>query len=139
MKLTFEQSQYFSVPEKLLSILNTELAKLTDPQSDSLTITFNFRDEDYSIDNGGFHPVEIHLNKHKTLWQFEYITDFSLQGYPYPELVKEIDVCFKSKEVNTLYGIGMNKRESDEFISLFLDNFISYVEMGVFTVKITFD
>jgi hypothetical protein len=139
MKLTFEQSQYFSVPEKLFSILNTELAKLTEPQSDSLGITFNFRDPDYSADKGGFHPVEIRLNKHNNQWHFEYITDFSLQGSPYPELVKEIDVCFQSKEVSTLYGIGMSKRESDEFIELFLGNFIAYVEMEVFTARITFD
>jgi hypothetical protein len=139
MKLTFDQSQYFSVPEKLLSILNTELAKLTEPQSDSLGITFNFRDPDYSADKGGFHPVEIRLNKHNNQWHFEYITDFSFQGFPYPELVKEIDICFHSKEVSTFYGVGMNKQESDEFIEHFLGNFINYVEMGVFTVRIGFD
>jgi hypothetical protein len=139
MKLTFDQSQYFSVPDKLYSILNTELAKLTEPQSDSTGITFNFRDVDYSADKGGFHPVELRLTKNKGLWKFEYITDFSFQGCPYPELVKEIDVCFQSKEVNTLYGIGMSKRESDEFIELFLGNFIAYVEMEVFTARITFD
>jgi len=139
MKLTFDQSQYFSVPEKLLSILNTELAKLTEPESNSTGITFNFRDPDYSADKGGFHPVEIRLNKHNNQWQFEYITDFSFQSFPYPELVKEIDICFHSKEVSTFYGVGMNKRESDEFIKHFLGNFITYVEMEVFTVRIGFD
>lgn len=139
MKLTFDQSQCFSVPEKLLSILNTELAKLTDPDPTSRGITFNFRDENYSSDDGGFHPVEIRLNKHNNQWQFEYITDFSFQGFPYPELVKEIDICFHSKQVTTFFGVPMNKSESDEFIEHFIGNFTAYVDMGVFKVKIGFD
>jgi hypothetical protein len=139
MKLTFDQRQCFSVPEKLYSILNTELAKQTDPNSSSLGITFNFRDVDYSADSGGYHPVELRVTKHNNLWQFEYITDFCFVGSPYPELAKDIDVCFQTKQIYTQFGIGMSKQESDEFLAMFLNNFISYVEMDVFTVKITFD
>lgn len=139
MKLTFEQSQCFSVPEILLSILNTEVAKLIDPQPESTGITFNFRDPRYSAERGGYHPVEIRVTKHKDLWQFVYITDFCFQGFPYPELVKDIDVCFHTKQVYTQLGIGMSKKETDEFLSMFLSNFIGYVEMGVFTVKVSFD
>jgi hypothetical protein len=139
MKLTFNQSQCFSAPEKLYSLLNTELAKLTEPQSNSTGITINFRDEDYSADKGGFHPVEMRLRKHKGLWQFEYITDFSYLGYPYPELVKEIDICFQTKQVDCLYGGKLNKQDSDELIELFLTNFIGYVEMGAFSVSVTFN
>jgi len=139
MKLTFNKSQYFSVPENLLSILNTELAKLTNPESNSTGITFNFRDPDYNADKGGFHPVEIRLSKHNNQWQFEYITDFSFQGFPFPELVKEIDICYQTKQVYNLYYGYLNKKDSNELIELFLTNFISYVEMEVFTVKITFD
>jgi hypothetical protein len=139
MKLTFDQSQCFRVPAKLYSILNTELAKQTDPDSSSLGITFNFRDINYSADSGGYHPLEARVIKHNNLWQFEYITDFCFVGFPYPELAKDIDVCFQSKQVYTQFGIGMSKQEADEFLSMFLNNFISYVEMDVFTVKITFD
>lgn len=139
MKLTFDKRQCFSVPEKLCILLNTELAKLTEPDSSSLGITFNFRDVDYSADSGGYHPIEIRVTKHKDLWQFEYITDFCFVGYPYPELAKDIDVCFQTKQVYTQFGIGMSKQESDEFLGMFLNNFITYVEMDVFTVKITFD
>ncbi|MFT6906014.1 MAG: hypothetical protein ACJAS1_002677 [Oleiphilaceae bacterium] len=139
MKLTFDQSQCFSVPEKLLNILNTELTKLTGTQPDSTGITFNFRDPDYSADTGGYHPVEIRVTKHMELWQFEYITDFCFEGFPYPELVKDIDVCFHTQKIYTQFDISMSKQEADDFFSMFLNNFISYVEMGVFTVKVTFD
>ena len=139
MKLTFNKSQCFSVPEKLYSILNTELAKLTEPQSNSTGITLNFRDPDYSADKGGFHPVEMRLSKHKDLWLFEYITDFSFQGFPYPELVKEIDICYQTKQVYSLYGGCLSQQDGNELIELYLTNFISYVEMETFTVKITFD
>jgi len=141
MKLTFDQRQCFSVPEKLYSILNAALAKQTVPDSSSLGITFNFHDLDYSADSGGYHPVEIRVSKNNisSLWGVEYITDFCFVGHPYPELAKDIDVCFQTKQIYTQFGIGMSKQESDEFLAMFLNNFISYVEMDVFTVKITFD
>tara|TARA_R110001583_G_scaffold115266_1_gene265800 strand:+ start:11258 stop:11683 length:426 start_codon:yes stop_codon:yes gene_type:complete len=141
MKLTFDQRQCFSVPEKLYTILNTELAKQTDPDSSSLGITFNFRDLDYSASSGGYHPVEIRINRNNINmpWELEYLTDFCFVGFPYPELAKDIDVCFQTKQIYTQFGIGMSKKESDEFLAMFLNNFISYVEMDVFTVKITFD
>lgn len=139
MKQTFNQSQCFRVPDKLYSILSTELSKVTAPPSDNVGITLNFRDTDYSAETGGFHPVEIRLVKHNNQWQFDYITDLSFQGYPCPELVKEIDICFQSKQVHCLYGGSLNKKDGDELIGVFLTNFIGYVEMGVFSVSVTFD
>lgn len=139
MKQTFNQSQCFRVPDKLYGILSTELSKVTAPTSDNVGITLNFRNVDYSAETGGFHPVEIRLIKHNNQWQFDYITDLSFQGYPYPELVKEIDICFQTKQVNCLYGGKLNKQDGDELIELFLTNFIGYVEMGVFSVSVTFN
>lgn len=138
MKLTFDRSQCFAVPDALLSILNSTLAEITPPEADSDTIILNFRDSDYSADGGGFHPVEIRLVKHHELWQFAYITDFSFQGLPYPELVVDIDVCFISKEVYSIYGGWLDKTSGEELKELFLANFISYVEMEVFKVEVTF-
>jgi len=142
MKLTFNPSQCFRVPEALYSILNSELSKVTAPQEDITGITINFRDPDYSADDGGFHPVEIRVIKFtngSTHWDFEYITDFSFQGQPYPELVKEIDVCFITQQVYALYGGNLEKEDGNELIELFLANFINYVELGIFNVKISFD
>ena len=142
MKLTFDTSQCFAVPDTLLSILNSTLDTITPPDSNSDVIIFNFRDPDYSSDGGGFHPVEIRLNKSEVngveLYQFVYITDFSFQGLPYPELTVDIDVCFIAEQVYALYGGWLNKTDSEELKTLFLTNFISYVEMDVFKVEVTF-
>jgi hypothetical protein len=140
MKLTFNRSQCFSVPDELLSILNTTLSTIDSPDLNTTGIIFNFRDDDYSADRGGFHPVEIRLSKQNEQWQFEYITDFSFLGHPYPELVKEIDVCFNTNKVYQLFiGWIENNADADELVNMLLTNFVSYVGMSVFTVTVSFD
>jgi hypothetical protein len=138
MKLTFDRSQCFAVPDAFLSILNSTLDNITPPDANSEVIIFNFRDPDYSAKDGGFHPVEIRLVRHHELWQFAYITDFSFQGSPYPELVVDIDVCFISKGVYSIYGGWLDKTSGEELKELFLANFIAYVEMEVFKVEVAF-
>lgn len=143
MHLNFDRRQCFAVPDGLCQLLNDELAKLASSNPHTEAITFNFRDPDYSALGGGFHPVEIRLVKHmlsgKVVWQFEYITDFSYQGFPHAELTKEIDVCFHTKEVYHLYGGNLNRRDSQMLIAMFLENFVSYYQMGVFKVTVSFD
>lgn len=138
MKLTFNQGQHFTVPGELTHILNNELSKIDKDEPDIRGITFNFHDDDYSSDRGGFHPVEIRLVSSESLWLFEYITDFSFQG-AYPELVKDIDVCFLTGQIHTLYSGCLQGSGARELIDLFLSNFISYVEMKIFTVSVSFD
>ena len=140
MKLTFNRSQHFRVPEKLEAILNTELEQTNLVELKTKGIVFNFRDVDYSADGGGFHPVEIRIIEKDGLWQFEYVTDFSYLGHPYPELVKEIDICFINNTVYQLF-IGTIEDEVDakELMNLMLTNFIHYVEMDLFTVSLSFD
>lgn len=140
MKLIFDQSQCFSVPETLCQLLNDELAKISVPDCNTGGIIFNFRDPDYSSSLGGYHPVELglvkNLSQSKGQWEFEYITDFSYQG---DELVNEIDICFKTEQVYSLYGGYLGQQDSNELIALFLDNFVSYYQMNVFTVTVLFD
>jgi len=142
MELSFNKKQSFTVPEKLYQILADELAGKSLQDSDTQGIILNFRDPDYSISTGGFHPVEIRLIKTSVNdgheYQFVYITDFSFQGAPYPELAVDIDVCFIAEQVFTVYGGWLDKRNGDELKDLFLTNFVSYVEMGVFKVEVTF-
>ena len=40
------------------------MTKLTEHQQVNDSVTINFRDPNYSAENGGFHPVEIRLEKH---------------------------------------------------------------------------
>jgi len=139
MKLNFDKAQCFTVPEKLYRLLNAELATLTTPALATNAITFNFRGNDYSADKGGYHPVEIRLELHNSLWQFIYITDFSYQGFPYPELVKEIDFCFQSKQVCSLYGGNLSRRDGNDLFKIFLSNFIEYHAMEAYSASISFD
>jgi hypothetical protein len=139
MKLNFNKAQCFTVPEKLYRLLNTELVTLTTPALEASAITFNFRDNDYSAELGGHHPVEIRLELHNNLWQFIYLTDFSYQGFPYPELVKEIDACFQSKQVYSLYRGWLNRRDSNQLLKLFIENFVEYHSMGTYQVTVSCD
>jgi len=142
MKLIFNKKQCFTVPEKLYQLLSDELTNVSLPRSDTEGIILNFRDVDYSIVTGGFHPVEIRLIKcmvdDEVNYQFVYITDFSFQGSPYPELTVDIDVCFIAEQVYTVYGGWLDKTSGEELKELFLTNFISYVDMKVFEVEVTF-
>jgi hypothetical protein len=142
MKLIFNKKQCFTVPEKLYQILSDELVNVLTPEIDAEVIILTFRDPDYSSSAGGFHPLEIRLVKSmasvEAVYEFAYITDFSFQGSPYPELVVDIDVCFIAEQVYTVYGGWLNKTSGEELKELFLTNFISYVEMQVFEVEVTF-
>jgi len=100
-------------------------------------VTVNFRDPTYSAESGGFHPVEISLSRHGESWLLDYLTDFHYVGFPYPELEKAVDVSWQDGYC-WLAGIG------DCAISDFVDywqlwqrNFVSYVQMGVFTLHIS--
>jgi len=137
MKLNFNKQQCFAVPVKLHTLLNTELAKVEAPKSSAYAVTCNFSDPNYSSDKGGYHPVELRLEKHNNQWQFIYITDFSYQGYP-AELVKEIDVCFETKRVFSLFGGWLNQRNAKEMFKLFISNFIEYHSMDIYQTKISF-
>jgi len=138
MQLNFNSVQGFIVPAKLHALLNCELAKVEKPEVSFYALTFNFRDPNYSSEKGGYHPVELRLEKHNDQWQFIYITDFSYQGGPYPELVKEIDVCFETKRVFSLFGGWLSQRSGKELIKLFISNFIEYHSMDTYQTNISF-
>jgi hypothetical protein len=136
MKLIIKQAECFALPEAFYDMLTTELCKVR-VKSDITNIVLNFRDKGYSADNGGFHPVEIRLHKLNDNWQLVYVTDFAYHGCPYPELVKEIDICFTRKQVYHLYGGWLNKQAGSELIQLFIGTFIEYHNMGVYVVEIS--
>ncbi|MCJ8320620.1 MAG: DUF2787 domain-containing protein [Colwellia sp.] len=107
----------------LYQILNDELANHSSPDYDAESIILNFRDPDYSSDSGGFYPNEIRFIKHVLAGRvqslFEYMTDFSFQGYPFAVLTKEIDVCFRTKLAYNLYGGWLSKAAGDELMAMF--------------------
>ena len=66
------------------------------------SVTINFRDPTYSAENGGFHPVEIRLERQNNAWHLCYITDFAYVGSgPYVELAKDLDFDFIERSATT--------------------------------------
>lgn len=139
MKLNFNKDQGFAVSEKLYQLINTELAEKATPVNGANVITLNFRDPGYSAETGGYHPVEIRVEKINEFWQIAYITDFSFQGSPFPELIKEIDICFITKQAFSLFCGWLQNKSAKELLSLFIDNFIDYYSMDCYQVSISFD
>ena len=58
-----------------VAILENELKKVQLPAG--VGVILNFRDPNYSPETGGFHPVEIHINRKGRI---EYVTDFAFVG-----------------------------------------------------------
>ena len=128
------------VPDNLRCLLQTHLDKSLAEQPELTAITLNFRDPDYSAENGGFHPVEIRLVKSGTDWQISYITDFAYVGAGYfAELAKELDFDFGCQQYT--YGLFGNipPDELAELFSLWAENFMQFTQMDIFTISTSFD
>jgi len=139
MNLIFNKAQGFPVPQSFYAALNREMNKATIPMKSITAITFNFLDPDYSAESGGYHPVEVRIEKQNGIWSLVYITDFSFQGMSFPELVKEIDICFITKQVFSLFAGGSIRQHANGLIKMFIGNFIEYYKQGVFDVHVTFE
>ncbi len=113
--------------------LSQVLRQPRDKQSDHMTI--NFRDKSYSAENGGYHPVEIALNKtDENHYSILYITDFSYCGGPYPELERDLDFDIGNGMAFSRYAGWQNIRHSSviELYELWESNFIVYQEMEAY-------
>lgn len=139
MKLNFNKAQGLTVPESFYALLTKELEVIELPNKPFNSLTVNFRDPNYSPTNGGYHPVEIRLEKDTKKWRLIYITDFSYQGSPFPELVKEINVCFVTEKVFSLFGGWLDNKISEALLQPFIDNFILYYSWDCYEVTVSFD
>lgn len=137
MNININKSQVPKMPESFYQVIEQELAQLSTEEHCN-AITLNFRDPRYSADRGGFHPVEIRLEKQQEHWRLVYTTDFAFHGQPFPELVKEIDICFNSKQVYSVYSGWLSENEGIELIKLLAVNFHTYYQMGVYKVDVSF-
>ncbi|EDM69291.1 hypothetical protein PE36_07382 [Moritella sp. PE36] len=132
MKLNFDSdSLLVPVTQDLMNLL-AKVAQEQEIPTGTNTIVFNFRDSTYSNKKGGYHPVEISITCNGGLWQFDYITSFSYQGYPYPELAKEIDFDM-SNGTGLVYPLPMRAlHEVMDFYPTWEMNFIDYQDSGAF-------
>jgi hypothetical protein len=114
--------------EALQKLINQHQAK-----DDAITI--NFRDSNYSAEQGGFHPVEIRLEHKDSTWQFCYITDFCYVGSGYTaELAKDLDFDFQAGVFQNLFGIFPIEQATDMY-QIWESNFLHYWQvMNVFNV-----
>ena len=101
------------------------------------SVIFNFRDQSYSAESGGFHPVEIALTRETdNTWHYAYITDFAFVGNQYPELAKELDFDFLSGEWFASYLGDYSSIKEDaaarELYCLWEHNFLAYADMGMY-------
>ena len=132
MKLNFDSDGLLvPVTPDLMNLL-TKVAQTQDIPTDTNIIVFNFRDSTYSNKKGGYHPVEISITCNGGLWQFDYITSFSYQGYPYPELAKEIDFDM-SNGTGLVYPLPMRSlHEVMDFYPTWEMNFCNYQNISAF-------
>ncbi|WP_413162338.1 DUF2787 domain-containing protein [Aeromonas salmonicida] len=128
------------VAQALLAQLCQEVAKTSLDLERLTQLTFNFRNPGYSAEQGGVHPVEIRLIRGLDGWLFDYVTDFSFQGYGQDaELCKELDFNFLDNE-HYMQGWGpLRLAEARELFDLWQTNFIAYCRLECFTVTASGD
>lgn len=101
-------------------------------------ICVNFRDPTYSAERGGYHPVEIFLERFGTHYKLCYITNFCYAGIgDYAELVKSLDFEFIAGTFQDLSGYYPIET-AREIYPMWEDNFLTYwLEMKVFEMEVS--
>jgi len=94
----------------------------------------NFRDPTYSATNGGYHPVEVHVDSKGDVLS---ITDFAYFGMPpFVELGIELDWSFEHdsfRQFDDMYDLECGR----SLLGLYLANFTAYYKSGVYRVEVT--
>ena len=112
------------------------IADLITPYKNENGVTINFRDPNYSAENGGYHPVEIRLENEGDCWRFCYITDFCFVGNGHmAELAKDLDFDFDAGVLQSLHGTYPIEQVIEIF-QVWETNFIYYAMVSkVFTIQ----
>lgn len=97
-------------------------------------VVIHFRDPEYDHATGGYHPVEIAVDRGGAI---QYVTDFALYGAPpQVELCKEIDFDFGLKLFQHFardYPINQGRG----LYKIWEENFISYYDRQVYQVEVS--
>lgn len=120
----------FSLSVALIALINAEIERAGIPLPQGVIL--NFRDPGYSPERGGYHPVEIAIDRKGMIL---YITDFSFVGRPpYAELAKELDFDF-SQQLFGHMGQDYPLSEGREIFQLWQSNFVAYYRSGVYQIE----
>ena len=129
MKIDVSRLPY-KIDTALVNLLEAEVNKKAPPPGSAVTL--NFRDPNYNITNGGFHPVEVRVSAQG---QIEYCTDFALVGVgEFAELTTEIDFDFANNlfiHFGQVYPLSVG----NDLYTIWQENFTAYHSMGVFKVE----
>ncbi len=125
-----------SICDLFISVIPTE--QLTESVN---AITINFRDPTYSAERGGYHPVEVRLERimeSKADFSICYITDFCYVGRPpFTELAKDIDFDFKCGIAQLQHMKPFAIEKSSELYVIWEQNFLHYAkDLKVFTTTV---
>jgi hypothetical protein len=115
-----------------VTIMNNQLRDVSLDASE--IVALNFRDPTYSAANGGYHPVEIHVDSKGNILC---VTDFSFAGiHPFIELGIELDWSFEHdsfRQFDGMYDLECGRG----LLGLYLANFTAYYRSGVYEVEVT--
>jgi hypothetical protein len=128
------------VTKSLVSYLSTLLIN-KGVSGDIGSLTFNFQDPNYSVVDGGYHPVEIRIEPNQNNngeWSLCHITDFCFVGMGIcAELAIDADFNFELNKFQSMYGI-FPLATAAEYYLIWEANFITYAkEFNVFNIEIT--
>jgi hypothetical protein len=124
-KVTMLDPGFVSVVNNLLKDTSIEASEV---------IAMNFRDPNYSAENGGYHPVEIHIDSAGEILS---ITDFAYFGVPpFVELGIELDWSFEQdyfRQFDNMFDLECGR----SLLGLYTSNFTAYYKSGVYEVEVT--
>ncbi|MUJ20328.1 DUF2787 family protein [Aliivibrio fischeri] len=145
MKIFAHSHPQVKLPVVATEFISDAITKIKETQSINTGeyVVFNYRDKNYSADNGGFHPVEIAVQMSKDendecTALLAYVTSFCFDGSNhYPELIKCCDYDFENGySTHTLLGgvftqtDKVGTKEANENFEIFFKNFVEYVGIG---------
>jgi hypothetical protein len=126
------QTKITMLPPDFVVIMNNQLRNVSLDASE--IVALNFRDPTYSATNGGYHPVEIHVDSKGDVLS---ITDFAYFGMPpMVELGIELDFSFEQdyfRQFDNMYDLECGRG----LLGLYLANIAAYYKSGVYQVEVT--
>lgn len=127
------QTKITMLPPEFVQVIDGVVQSSSEAENGNGVIV-NFRDRSYSPENGGHHPVEVHLDSKGNLLS---ITDFAYFGVPpFVELGIELDFSFEQdsfRQFDNMYDLECGRG----LLALYLANFAAYYKSGVYQVEVT--
>ena len=127
------QTRITMLPPEFVQVING-VVQSSPEAANGNGVIINFRDKTYSPKNGGYHPIEVHIDSNGNLLS---ITDFAYFGIPpMVELGIELDWSFEQdsfRQFDSFYDLECGR----SLLGLYLANFTSYYRSGVYQVEVT--